>query len=365
MASGGFGELAGIFKETRKHLMNGVSYMVPFVVASGVILAASVAMYGQGGVPTEGTWLNQLFFIGASGMGLMVPILSAYIAASIADRAGIAPGAIGGAVANTIGAGFLGGMFSGLLAGVVCYYLKKIKLPPSLRSLLPIIIIPICGTVITASIMQWVIGAPIAGIMNVMTNFLTSLSDGNKVLLGIACGAMSAFDMGGPINKVSFAFAVGTVSSGIYTYAGGSAVAVCVPPLGMALATILAPKKYTSEEREAGKGAFAMGLVGITEGAIPFAANDPLRVIPALMIGDAIGVSVAFLLNVTCKVAWGGLIVAPVVGNVFGFLLAIVVGMFSTAVIVNFLKKPVDTDSTKGVASTKASAGEELELSFD
>lgn len=349
-------EFLGIFKNTRKHLMSGVSYMIPFVVSGGVLLALSVALYGQGAVPPEGSWLLDLFNIGAAGLGLMVPILSAYIAFSIADRAGIAPGAIGGAIANTVGAGFLGGIVSGLIAGVVCFYLKKIKVSNSLRSVMPIFVIPIVGGFVTGGLMMWVVGAPMAGLMATLTAWLGNLNEGNQILLGIIVGAMMAFDMGGPVNKVAFAFGVGTVSAGIYTYAGPMAVAICVPPLGMALATIIAPKKFTAEERESGKGALLMGLVGITEGAIPFAAADPIRVIPSLMAGGAVGTMMAFLMGVTNKVAWGGLIVLPVVGNIVGFLISIVAGSVVTALVVSALKKPVDEREV---------VNEDIELSFE
>lgn len=348
-------EFLGIFRHTRKHLMSGVSYMIPFVVAGGVLLALSVALYGQGAVPTEGTWLNDLFNIGAAGLGLMVPILSAYIAFSIADRAGIAPGAIGGVLASSIGAGFLGGIASGLIAGVLCYYLKKIKVPNTLRSVMPIFVIPIVGTFVTGGLMKWVIGAPIAGLMTSLTAWLTNMNSGNQIILGIIVGLMMAFDMGGPVNKVAYAFGVGTVSAGIYTFAGPMAVAICVPPIGMALATFLAPKKYTVEERESGKGAILMGMVGITEGAIPFAAADPIRVIPSIMTGGAVGTALAFMFGVTNKVAWGGIIVTPVVGNIFGFFISIVAGAVVTALMVNALKKNVPE---------KAEGNDDIDLDF-
>ena len=184
------------------------------------------------------------------------------------------------------------------------------------------------------------------------------MSQGNKILLGVICGLMTAFDMGGPVNKVPYAFCVGTVSAGIYTYAGPSAAAVCIPPLGMALATFLAPKKYTSEEKEAGKAALAMGCVGITEGAIPFAANDPLRVIPCLMIGDAVGSALAFTLNTTCTVAWGGFIVLPAISNRIGWIISVLVGAAVTAILVNLVKKPA-------AEKTVEDSGDDIDISFE
>lgn len=356
-------EFLGIFKNTRKHLMNGVSYMLPFVVSGGVLLALAVTFYGQGGVPPEGTFLYDLFQLGAVGLGYMVPIFSAYIAFSIADRAGIAPGMIGGAIANTIGAGFLGGIVSGLFAGVLCFYLKKIKLPSSLKSVMPIIVIPILGTFITWVFMYYVVGAPIAGLMASMTAFLEHMSNGNKILLGLICGLMIGFDLGGPVNKVAFAFGVATVSAGIYTYAAPMAVAICTPPLGMALASFIAKDKFTEEEREAGKGAILMGAVGITEGAIPFAGNDPIRVIAATMSGSAVGAAVAYLFDTTSKVAWGGLIILPVVGNIPGYLIAVAIGPAVTAAVVIALKKPI----AKKAEQTKESSApsEDIDLDFE
>lgn len=353
-------DLKDIFKGTRKHLMNGVSYMVPFVTAAGVLMALAVTLYGQGGVPPEDSFAGQIWSIGAAGMGLMVPILSAYIAASIADRAGIAAGAVGGMVASNIGAGFLGGIISGFLAGIICHFLKKIKVPAVIRSVMPIIIIPIISVFFVGGVMFWGLGQPIAFVMNHMIDFMSTLTDGSKLVLGIADGFLSGVDMGGPFSKVAFAIANGTVSAGVFTFAGGNAVAVAAPPIGMALATFMAPKKYTAEEREAGKAALIMGCVGISEGAIPFAANDPLRVIPSLVIGDIVGATVAFMTNVTCQVAWGGLIVLPVIGNPLGFLLALAAGSVVTALVINLLKKPV----TEEIGST-ADDDDDIDLQFE
>lgn len=353
-------EIRDILKGTKKHLMNGVSYMVPFVVASGVLLALAVTISGEGGVPEAGTFAGNIWTIGAAGMGLMVPILSGYIAFSIADRSGLAPGVIGGAVANVVGAGFLGGIVSGLLAGIVVYFLKKIKVPAVIRSIMPIIVIPLISVFIVGAVMVWVVGNPIAFVMTSVTDFMTNLGEGSKLALGLATGFLSSVDMGGPFSKVAFAIANGTVASGVYTFAGGNAAAVAIPPIGMAIATLMAPKRYSEEEREAGKASFIMGCVGITEGAIPFAANDPLRVIPALILGDMIGTSIAFLTNVTCQVAWGGFIVLPVIGNPLGFCLAMVVGSFSTAILVNlFKRKRVVTNDSQETEM------EDLDLEFE
>ncbi|WP_196590326.1 PTS fructose transporter subunit EIIC [Pectinatus frisingensis] len=343
-------EFINIFKNLREHLMNGVSYMIPVVVAGGVLMAVALIMYGQAGVPEKGLAAD-IWKIGVTGIGLMVPVLSAYIAASIADRAGIAPGLISGLVASNIGAGFLGGLVSGIIAGVVCYYLKKIPLHPYVRSLGPIIIIPILGTLITSGILLWGIGTYVAIAMSAANQFLTSMTDANKIILGLIVGAMIAFDMGGPINKVAYSLMVATVGSGIFSYAGPCAVAIMIPPMAMAIASFIMPKKYSEEERDAGKSAFFMSLVGITEGAIPFAANDPIRVIPSLMIGTSIGCAAAYIFNVQTHVAWGGFIALPVTENIGGFIISVLIGSIIGAILVNFLKKSyvnkkTDTDDT-------------------
>lgn len=353
-------DLTRILKGTRKHLMNGVSYMLPFVVAGGVLLAVSVALYGQGGTPPEGTFLYDLFNLGGIGLGYMVPVFSAYIAYSIADRAGIAPGMIGGALAGNIGAGFLGGILSGLAAGIICFYLKKIHVPKAIKSIMPIIIIPITASFLLFLLMQYVIGQPIAGLMDMLANMLENLSGSNKILMGLVMGAMIGFDLGGPVNKVAFSFGVATVGMGIYTYAAPMAVAICTPPIGMGIATFIAKKKFTQEERDAGKSAVLMGAVGISEGAIPFAGNDPIRVIASTVVGSVVGGAVAYALNTTCAAAWGGLIVLPVVGNKLGYCIAVLVGSLVTAFMVILLKKDVKEETAKG-----GKDDEELDIEFE
>ena len=353
-------ELAGIFKDTRKHLMNGVSHMIPFVVTGGILMAVAVMAYGQGGVPPEGTWMATLWNFGSTALNLMVPVLSAYIAASIADRAGICPGFVGGMISISVGAGFLGGIVTGLLGGIVCYYLKKVKVPKALSSIMPIMIIPIVGSLVTMGFMQYVLGAPIAGIMDGMTKVMEHLGNGNKVILGAVCGLLAGFDFGGPFNKVAYTFGVATVSAGVYTYAGPMAVTMTAPPLGCALAAFLAKKKFTQEEREAAKSAVAMGCVGITEGAIPFAANDPLRVIPSTMIGAAAGGAVGYLFNITNTVAWSGLIMIPVLGNPIGFLVSLAIAVGVTAGLMILLKK----DITEEAAGTDE-GDLDIDLSFE
>lgn len=354
-------DLKNILKNTRQHLMTGVSYMIPFVVSGGILLALSVLISGEAGVP-KAKMLKDLFDIGVAGFTLMTPILAGYIGFSIADRSGIAPAAIAGYVGSQMGAGFLGALIAGLLGGIVVHYLKKIKVPEIARSIMPIFVIPIIGTFITAGLMKWVVGAPIASLTIGLTAWLKGMQSGSIVVLAIIIGLMEAFDMGGPVNKVAYAFVILTISQGLYNVAGISAVGVCVPPIAMGLATFLAPKKYSVEEKEAGKAAILMGCIGITEGAIPFAAADPIRVIPSIMIGSATGGAIASLFGVKCMAAWGGLIVLPVITNRIGFLIAVAAGAFVAATLVNLLKKPVEL---REVQNSGAAESEELELEFE
>lgn len=365
-------DLKDLFKNTRQHLMTGVSYMIPFVVAGGVLLALSVLLYGSAAVPPKGTVLNDLFNIGAAGLGMMVPILAGFIAFSMVDRPGLAPGVIGGFLANQIGAGFLGGIIAGLLAGLIVFYLKKIKVPKIMRSVMPIFIIPLVGTFVVGGLIVWVLGHPIASVMVSMKVWLESLGTGNIALLGIVLGLMIAFDMGGPINKVAYGFGVamvGTIdpATGMATpmalkIMAGIGVAICTPPIGMGIASLLSPKKYTTEEKEAGKAGILMGLIGITEGAIPFAAADPLRVIPSIMVGSACGSVTAMVLGAGNPAPWGGWIVLPVASGMVSYIVGTIVGVIVTVLIVNTLKKPISVKTQDD--NNASNDNNEIELEF-
>lgn len=331
-------------KKLREYLMTGVSYMIPIVVIGGVLIAFSIALsgvqVGKGAVVTAPI-LKNMMAIGDAAFSLMVPILAGFIAYGIADRPGIAPGMVGGVIARNINAGFLGGIVAGLLAGYIARWIKGWKVHRNLRAIMPIFIIPLLTSLVVGGLMIYVIGNPISSLMASMTNGLKSMSQGSSVALATIMGAMIAFDMGGPVNKVAFMFGSAMIAEGLATVMGPVAAAICIPPLGMGVATLLDPKKYTKTEKEAGKGALAMGLIGITEGAIPFAAADPLRVIPSIMIGSAVGAAVAALGKVADHAPHGGPIVLPVIDNKFVFILAVLVGIGVTAVMVNALKKPV------------------------
>jgi len=325
-----------------KHLMNGVSFMIPFVVAGGIIIALSWLV---GGTELRNTLSDYLMKIGGSGaFSFLVPILAGYIAYSIADRPGLAVGMIGGSVAVQLNAGFLGGLVAGFLAGYVVLGIKKyIKLPKSLQGIMPVLIIPVLGALIVGLLMFYVLGVPVAALNAGMTNFLTGLSGANAIILGLVVGLMMAFDMGGPVNKAAYAFATGTLAAG-----QGSAVMAAVmaagmtPPLGLALATILFKKKFTEFEKESGKAAWVLGASFITEGAIPFAAADPLRVIPSIMVGSAITGALSMLFNATLSVPHGGIFVFFAVTNIPMYLVSIAVGTVVTAFMIGALKKSVD-----------------------
>lgn len=341
-------EIMKILRETKKHVMTGISYMIPFVVTGGVVLAVCVLIGGEHAVPTEGA-LGKIATIGSAGLGLMVPILSGFIAYSICDRAGLAPGIIGGFIANNIGAGFIGGIISGLLAGIVVSYLKKIKVPSSLRSVMPIFVIPLVGGLIVSSIMLFIVGEPIAALMTFLTDLLEGMSTGNAIFLALILGMMNCTDMGGPIGKVSYGFGTAMLSninpatglpneSSLFIMAAVG-VSCAIPPLACGLSTLLFKNKFNTEEKEAGKAALIMGCVSISEGAIPFAATDPLRVIPSCMVGGGLGAVIAMMFGAGNPAPWGGFIVAPIVTNPLVYVLAICIGAIVGAILMGILKK--------------------------
>lgn len=341
--------MKGEVKKLRTYLMTGVSYMIPIVVIGGVLIALSIALSGVEagtGANVTNPFLTKMLNVGVKAFGLMVPVLAGFIAFGIADRPGIAPGLVGGALANEIGAGFLGGIIAGFVAGYTARWVKSWNVSKHLKPVMPIFVIPLVTTAVVGIVM-YIIGAPISGLMNSMTEGLKSMSTGNAVFLAIIMGAMIAFDMGGPVNKVAFMFAAAMIGEGVYTVMGPVAVAICIPPLAMGTAALLKPKKYTEAEKEAGKGAIAMGLIGITEGAIPFAAADPIRVIPSIMVGSAVGAAVAAIGKVGDHAPHGGPIVLPVVDNKIMFIIAVLIGIAVTALMVNALKKEVKEEKTE------------------
>src|SRR5699024_3122644 len=337
-----------------RHLMNGVSYMIPFIVIGGLLTAIALTLGGEqtpgGIVIPEGSIWSKIESIGAASFTFMVPILAGFIAVSIADRPGLAPGIIGGLIAadgsfygSEAGAGFIGGIIAGFLAGYVVLAIKKIKVPQAVQPVMPIIFIPIFGSLIVGLIFIFVIGSPIAQVFDSLTVWLQGMQGTSSILVAHIIGAMISFDMGGEVNKVAFLFGSAMIVEGNDEIMGAIAAAICIPPIGMGIATFLNKRKYQSDEKEAGKATFTMGLFGITEGAIPFAAQDPLRVIPSIMTGSMVGAVIAMLGNVGNRVAHCGPIVAVLVAvdNVVMFFIAVIIGAFVTAILVNILKKDV------------------------
>ena len=340
--------------EVRRWLMTGVSYMIPFVVGGGILIALGFAIAGADLIE-EVTQVNVIeqspgdigfrlwaaggiFQIGGIAFSMLVPILAGFIAYAMADRPGIAPGVIGGLIAREVGAGFLGGLIAGLLAGAVVMWLKRIPVPGQFRRIVPILVYPLVGALVVGGLMLVVIGEPIAGITEGLTTWLKGLEGANEILLGIILGAMMAFDMGGPVNKVAYAFGIALVAEGALAPMAAVMAAGMSPPLGMALATVLRPSLYNEAEKRAGQAAWVLGASFITEGAIPFAAADPIRVIPSLMAGSAVAATLSLALNVTQLPPHGGIWIIGLIGNWWWFLVAIAIGAVVTALLVNLLK---------------------------
>ncbi|WP_261817248.1 PTS fructose transporter subunit IIBC [Vibrio gallicus] len=330
-------------KGAYKHLMTGVSHMLPVVVAGGLIIALSF-IFGIEAFKEQGTLAESLMTIGGgSAFALMIPVLAGFIAFSIADRPGLAPGLIGGMLASSTGAGFLGGIAAGFIAGYCAKFIAdKVKLPQSMQALKPILIIPFIASLFTGLVMIYVVGGPVAAIMAAMTDFLNNMGSANAVLLGIILGAMMCFDLGGPINKAAYTFGVGLLASQTYAPMAAIMAAGMVPALGMGLATFIARDKFEAGEREAGKASFVLGMCFISEGAIPFAAKDPMRVIPSCMIGGALTGAISMLVGAKLMAPHGGLFVLLIPGAitpVFMYLVAIAAGTAVTGISYAFLKR--------------------------
>lgn len=348
----GSSDSQGQTKESRtgfyKHLMNGVSNMLPFVVGGGILIAICF-MFGYNSFkpddPTYNEFAAALMTIGGgNAFGLIVPVLAGFIALSIADRPAFAPGMVGGMLASSGGAGFLGGMIAGFLAGYVVLLLKKALagLPQSLEGIKSILLYPLFGIFSTGIIMLYVVNKPVGILNKGIAHWLTDLGTGNAVLLGIVLGLMMSFDMGGPVNKAAYVFGTGLLASGVYQPMAAIMAAGMIPPLGIALATTFFKKKFTKQEQDAGKACYIMGLSFITEGAIPFAAADPLRVIPSVMAGSAVAGAMSMAFGIGLRAPHGGIFVVPLVENgVLLYALSILAGAVVAALLIGFLKKPI------------------------
>jgi PTS system fructose-specific IIC component len=332
-------EKTGVYK----HLLTGVSFMLPMVVAGGLLIALSF-VFGIHAFEEKGTLAAALKTVGDQAFMLMVPLLAGYIAYSIADRPGLAPGMIGGLLASTLGAGFIGGILAGFLAGYCVKFISRaVRLPQSLEALKPILIIPLLASLFTGLAMIYLVGPPVAKMLTGLTDFLSNMGTANAVLLGILLGAMMCVDLGGPINKAAYAFSVGLLAAQSGAPMAATMAAGMVPPIGMGIATFLARRKFAQTEREAGKAALILGMCFISEGAIPFAAKDPLRVIPASIAGGALTGALSMYFGCKLMAPHGGLFVMLIpnaINHGLLYLLAIVAGSLLTAVLYALLKRP-------------------------
>ncbi|AWI29524.1 PTS fructose transporter subunit IIABC [Streptomyces tirandamycinicus] len=354
----------------RKWLMSGVSYMIPFVAAGGLLIALGFAVGGYEitGAKSvaevfvwsdQSSWAALLFQIGGLAFSFLIPVLAGYIAYGMADRPGLVPGFVGGAIAITIKAGFLGGLVAGLLAGAVVLAIQKVRVPAVLRGIMPVVVIPLISSAVVGFLMFLVIGKPLASLQQALTDWLNGLSGANAVILGAVLGLMMCFDLGGPLNKVAYTFAVGGLASpteGSLKVMAAVMAAGMVPPLAMALATTVRGRLFSKAERENGKAAWVLGASFITEGAIPFAAADPLRVIPSVMAGGAVTGALSMAFECTLRAPHGGIFVVPLIGNAFLYLLAIAAGTVISAALVILLK---GLRRTSGASAATAAAPDE------
>lgn len=326
-------------KDVQTHLLTGVSYMIPFVVPGGILIALGFLLGGIYVFEGEGL-AAQLFFLGKDAFGLMVAALAGYIAYSVADRPGIAPGFVGGIVADRVGAGFLGGMIAGLLAGYFVAWMKSWKVPQLLKGLMPVLIIPLISTLVVGLLMFYVIGPPAKALNEGMSAFLTNLGTGSAIVLGLVIGMMMAFDMGGPVNKAAYFFALAASEGGNWVPMAAVFVGGMVPPLVIALAMLIAKDKFTEKERGGLAGCFIGAASLITEFAIPYAAGDPVHVMPSIMIGSAVGGALSMALGVDIMAPHGGLFVFALSNKPLFYVLSILVGgIVGALVLVAFRPK--------------------------
>ena len=368
----------------RQWLMTGVSYMIPFVAAGGILIALAFVIGGPEiankvnggtfrGITYEGVEdISQLlaqtgiagvlFKMGAVAFSMLVPILAGYIAYAMADRPGLVPGVVAGLLASAIGAGFLGGLAGGLLAGGVTLLIRRVRVPRSFAGIMPVVVIPLVATLVVGFLMITAIGQPIAAVTDAMTGWLNGLSGTNAVVLGALLGLMMALDMGGPVNKVAYTFGLASLTTGNQEVMAAVMAAGMTPPLALALATTVRSRLFTPSERQAGQSAWLMGASFITEGAIPFAAADPVRVIPSLMAGSAVTGALSMALGVTSPAPHGGIWVIGLMGRPLAWLLAIVAGTAVSAICVVAAKsvqrrEPSGASAISGVRGHAAVAG--------
>lgn len=337
-----------VLRKHKQYLLNGVSFAIPFIACGGILIAIAIAFAPMGETGpdfSESPILKHLLTIGEQSFKLLLPILAGYIAYAMAGKPGLVAGFVGGAFAampqqiddKTANAGFLGALLAGLLAGHIVNLIKKIPTHKLLRPIMPILIIPVLSSVAIGTLML-VVNMPIANLMLGLSGWLENMQQGNAIILAMVLGAMIAFDMGGPVNKTAFFFGASMLEQGNFAVMGAVAAAICIPPLGLGLATVVNKKLWTEEQHESGIAALGMGMIGITEGAIPFAASDPVRVIPCIILGSMTASVIAMLGKVGGHAPHGGPIVLPIADNKIVYVAAIVVGTIVTAAAINTLK---------------------------
>lgn len=325
----------------KRHLMTGVSYMIPFVVAGGILLSLGI-IFGE-----EGFIAEKLVNVGVWSLQLMVPAIAGFIAYSVADRPGITVGFVGGVMARELGTGYIGGILIGFFAGWIVNRLKKIPIHKSLAVIKPIMIIPVLGVALTAVVM-YLIAIPLTPAMTGLENWLVSLKGANLALLGFIIGAMMAFDMGGPVNKVALAFAYATLAEGIYEPMAAAWVGIMAPPIGLAIATAIKPNRFTKAEKANAIPAAFMGSLGISEGAIPYAVTTPFKVIPSIVIGTGIGAAISLVLGASSTIpAAIGIWALPLVNKPISWLIGFIVGVVIIALLVAFLRKESDIEKNQ------------------
>jgi fructose PTS system EIIBC or EIIC component len=356
-----------ILQRHKQYLLTGVSYVIPFIACGGILIALSLAyafhfnlLNEHGGPdPTQAPWfVKNMSVIGGEAFTLFPAVLAGFIAYGMAGKPGLVPGFIGGLIAGTpqtvgdktISAGFLGALVIGLVAGHIVNAIKKIPVSKFLRPVMPIIIIPILSA-LPVGLLMLGLNLPMAKLMVGLNHFLENMQGGSQIALAMVLGAMIAFDMGGPVNKTAFFFGVAMIQQYNFSIMGACAAAICTPPLGLGLATLLSRKRWTEEQRESGLAALGMGMIGITEGAIPFAAADPVRVIPTIMFGSMTASTIAMLGGVGDHAPHGGPIVLPVVDHRLVYVAAIITGAVVTAITINLVKK--FTEKPAAAASDK------------
>ena len=331
-------EFRNLFKgqSLKRHFLSGLSFMIPVIIMSGFCTAIA-RIIGQ--TEVKGSVGYYLLQAGNGGFSIMVAVLAAGIGYSIAGKAAIAPGLMGGFLSTVVNASFLGGILAGLVAGMITIFFNELNLPKSIKSMVPLVVIPLVGGLVEVGLIMYIVGPPLAALTHAAVGFFMSMNHASKFVLGFTLGCMTGFDMGGPVNKMAFAIVTAFASAGVWGPAAGKNVAAMAPPLGIAMSVLIfSPKKYSKADRENAKAAIIMSMCQVTEGALPFAFDDPLRVVPAAMIGSGLGHGLILSWGVTVPLLSGGIFTLPVASNPFLYLAALLIAATTTGIILSILK---------------------------